>query len=86
MDMNRWTSKVIDNNLKILVPTTEVIRAQLESAAAKGASLSTVIKNKNALLNKKLNKVRLDLEKLNTKMNKPGYDHSVPDNVKEKNK
>lgn len=83
--MNKWTSKVIDNNLKILVPTTEVIRAQLESAAAKGADLSTVIKNKNALLTKKLNKVKLDLEKLNTKISKPGYDQSVPDNVREKN-
>lgn len=83
--MNKWTSKVIDNNLKILVPTTEVIRAQLESAAAKGADLSTVIKNKNALLTKKLNKVKLDLEKLNTKISKPGYDQSVPNNVREKN-
>lgn len=83
--MNKWTSKVIDNSLKILVPTTEVIRAQLESAAAKGADLSTVIKNKNALLTKKLNKVKVDLEKLKTKMNRPGYDQSVPANVKEKN-
>ncbi|KAG2203401.1 hypothetical protein INT47_010099 [Mucor saturninus] len=85
VDMNKWTSKVVDNHLKILVPTTEVIRAQLESAAAKGADISTVIKNKNALLTKKLNKVKLDLEKLKTKMNKPGYEQSVPEIVKEKN-
>lgn len=72
--------------MQILVPTREVLKAQLEIAAAKGADLGTVIKNKSALLNKKLNKVKLDLEKLNVKMNKPGYGQAVPDAVKEKNK
>jgi hypothetical protein len=37
-------------------------------------------------LNKKLKKARLDLEKLNIKMGKPGYHEAVPNNVKEKNK
>lgn len=84
--MDNWTSKAIDDKLKILVPTTEVIRAQLESAAAKGADLVSVIRNKNAQLTKKLNKVKLDLEKLHIRMSKPGYDEAVPDSVKEKNK
>jgi valyl-tRNA synthetase len=84
--MGNWTSKAIDDKLKILVPTTEVIRAQLESAAAKGVDLNTVIENKNAQLTKKLNKVKLDLEKLNIRMSKRGYNEAVPDTVKEKNK
>jgi valyl-tRNA synthetase len=84
--MEKWTSKAINDKLKILVPTTDVIRAQLESAAAKGVNLETVIKNKNAQLTKKLNKVKVDLEKLNIKMSKPGYQKAVPDTVKEKNK
>jgi valyl-tRNA synthetase len=84
--MSLWTSKAIDDKLKILVPTTQVIRAQLEGAAAKGTDLDIVIQNKNAQLYKKLNKVKLDLEKLNIRMNKPGYNDSVPNTVKEKNK
>ncbi|GAA5816462.1 hypothetical protein MFLAVUS_009991 [Mucor flavus] len=85
LTLDQWTSKAIDDKLQILVPTREVLKAQLEIAAAKGADLGTVIKNKSALLNKKLNKVKLDLEKLNVKMNKPGYGQAVPDAVKEKN-
>lgn len=84
--MSQWTSKAIDDKLKILVPTTEIIRAQLESAAAKGADLDSIINKKNAQLNKKLKKAKLDLEKLNTKMSKPEYNEAVPSNVKEKNK
>lgn len=72
--------------MKILVPTEEIIRAQLESAAAKGADLKSVIKNKNAQLTKKLKKAKLDLEKLGDKMSKPGYNEAVPENVKAMNK
>lgn len=84
--MSQWTSKAIDDKLQILVPTSEVIRAQLEGAAAKGTDLDVVIQNKNAQLIKKLNKVKLDLDKLNIRMTKPSYSGSVPNNVKEKNK
>lgn len=82
IDIDKWTAKTIDDKLKILVPTEEIIRAQLESAAAKGADLKSVIKNKNAQLTKKLKKAKLDLEKLGDKMSKPGYNEAVPENVK----
>ncbi|KAI8086525.1 tRNA synthetases class I-domain-containing protein [Halteromyces radiatus] len=82
----QWTVKVINSNLKILVPTEEIIRAQLEKAAANGSDLQSAIANKNKLLNKKLNKAKLDLEKIKEKMNKPGYDQAVPETVKEKNR
>ncbi|RCI06467.1 hypothetical protein CU098_011490 [Rhizopus stolonifer] len=85
MNMNTWTTKAIDDKLKILVPTTAIVKAQLEAAASKGVDIETVIQNKNAQLTKKLTKVELDLEKLNIRMSKPGYESAVPENVKEKN-
>ncbi|CAO3700745.1 unnamed protein product [Rhizopus stolonifer] len=84
-DMSHWTVKVIDENLKIFVPTTHIIRAQLENAATKGIDINEAIQNKSKQMNKKLNKVMNDLEKLHTRMGKPGYNDSVPDIVKEKN-
>lgn len=83
--MSKWTVKVIDENLKIFVPTTHIIRAQLENAATKGIDINEAIQNKSKQMNKKLNKVMNDLEKLRTRMNRPGYYDSVPDVVKEKN-
>ncbi|KAG1360302.1 hypothetical protein G6F62_000102 [Rhizopus arrhizus] len=84
-DISNWTVKVIDENLKIFVPTPHIIRAQLENAAAKGIDIHEAIKNKNTQMTKKMSKIMNDLEKLRTRMNKQGYSDSVPDTVKEKN-
>ncbi|OBZ88679.1 Valine--tRNA ligase [Choanephora cucurbitarum] len=83
-DMNGWTVKVIDSKLKILVPTASIVKSQLEAAAAKGIDIGEVIAKKNALLQKKLKKTILDLDKLHARMSKQDYNNTVPENVKEK--
>jgi hypothetical protein len=72
--------------LKIYVPTHEIIRAQLEAAAAKGADLKELIQTKTTQITKKLGKLDKNLENLAQKMAKPGYLDSVPNAVKDKNK
>ncbi|KAI9481191.1 MAG: tRNA synthetases class I-domain-containing protein [Benjaminiella poitrasii] len=86
LDEKQWTFKVINDRLKIVVPSKDLICAQLESAAAKGIEMTTVIENKKAQLTKRLNKVKLDLEKLKNKMNKSSYQETVPNEIKEKNR
>lgn len=81
----QYTTKVINDKLKILVPSSNVMKAQLEGAAAKGIELDTVIQNKHAQLSKKLNKLNVDLDKLEAKKRQPGYSKSVPEAVKAKN-
>ncbi|KAL7325569.1 hypothetical protein PS15p_208028 [Mucor circinelloides] len=81
----QFTTKVINDKLKILVPSSNVMKAQLEGAAAKGIDLDTVIQNKHAQLTKKLNKLNVDLDKLEAKKRQPGYFKSVPEAVKAKN-
>ncbi|KAI8638524.1 hypothetical protein BD408DRAFT_18496 [Parasitella parasitica] len=85
MNDTQWTTKVINDKLKILVPSANVMKAQLEGAAAKGIELDTVMQNKHAQLSKKLRKLNLDLNKLEEKMRQPGYFKAVPETVKGKN-
>lgn len=84
--MHSYTVKVINENLKIFVPTTDIIKAQLENAAAKGTDMSAAIENKNKQLIKKLNKIINDVEKLQVRMSQNGYSDSVPESIQEKNK
>ncbi|KAL0076429.1 tRNA synthetases class I-domain-containing protein [Phycomyces blakesleeanus] len=81
-----WTSKPVTATLKILVPTAAVIRAQVERAIAHGEILSDVIGGKKGRLNKKLDKVRQDIEKMNVRMTKSGYPEGVPIQVQQKNR
>lgn len=76
---------MINDKLKILVPSSNVMKAQLEGAAAKGVDLNVVIQNKYAKLSKKLKKLNLDLDKIEEKKRQPGYFKSVPESVKQKN-
>ncbi|KAG1178588.1 hypothetical protein G6F70_001595 [Rhizopus microsporus] len=85
-DMHSYTVKVINENLKIFVPTTDIIKAQLENAAAKGIDMSAAIEHKNKQLTKKLNKIMNDVEKLQARMSQNGYSDSVPESIQEKNK
>ncbi|ORZ10099.1 tRNA synthetases class I-domain-containing protein [Absidia repens] len=81
----QWTIKAINSKLKILIPTADIIQAQLERATTNGLDLQSAIASRKKLLNKKLVKTHADLEKLKDKMNKSGYDQAVPLVVKEKN-
>ncbi|KAI9274512.1 putative valyl tRNA synthetase [Phascolomyces articulosus] len=77
-----WTVRAVHDNLKILVPTDHVVRAQLE----RGGDIVKSIEEKRAKLNKKLEKVQKDADKLAERMNKEGYTEAVPEKVKEKNR
>ncbi|KAI8968240.1 hypothetical protein BDF20DRAFT_168759 [Mycotypha africana] len=81
----QWTSKVINDQLKILVPSNVVVRAQIENAAARGSDLTAVVKKKETQLSKKLLKIKSDIEKLKNKMSQENYQDTVPINIKEKN-
>ena len=74
--------RAVHDNLKILVPTNHVIRAQLE----RGGDIVKSIEEKRAKLDKKLEKVQKDADKLAERMNKDGYVEAVPENIKEKNR
>jgi valyl-tRNA synthetase len=82
----QWTTKAIDSNLKISVPTADIIHAQLERAATSGSDLQSAIDARKKQLDKKRTKTQTDLQKLRDKMAKSGYDHAVPAAVKEKNR
>ncbi|KAG0181230.1 hypothetical protein DFQ29_008933 [Apophysomyces sp. BC1021] len=84
--LDGWTVKTIHSKLKVLVPTSQIVRAQLERATSKGGDLITVVNEKKVRLNKKLCKVRQGLEKLAARMGEEGYDHMVPDSIKDKNR
>ncbi|KAF7732289.1 hypothetical protein EC973_005184 [Apophysomyces ossiformis] len=84
--LDGWTAKAIDSKLKILVPTTQIMRAQLERAASKGGDLITVVNEKKIRFNKKLCKVKQDMEKLTARMSKNGYEEMVPEQIKENNR
>lgn len=58
----------------------------MEQATANGSDLATAVNTRKMQLNKKLNKARNDLIKVNGKMNKKGYEEAVPDQVKENNR
>ncbi|KAI9497019.1 tRNA synthetases class I-domain-containing protein [Zychaea mexicana] len=77
-----WTVRAVHDNLKILVPTNHVVRAQLE----RGGDVVKNIEGKRGKLSKKLEKVKKDAEKLAARMNKDGYAESVPEQIKEKNR
>lgn len=77
---------MIDSDLKISVPTADIIHAQLERAATNGSDLQSAIEARKKQLNKKRTKTEADLQKLKDKMAKNGYDHAVPTAVKEKNR
>ncbi|KAI8986437.1 tRNA synthetases class I-domain-containing protein [Pilobolus umbonatus] len=85
MDDTHWTGKPVNDKLKIYVPSDAIIRSQLESAAERGLDLKEVLENKNALLQKKVTKIINDITKLDARMNKEGYEESVPFSVKDKN-
>ena len=67
------------------MPSSEILRAQLERASANGTDMATVIKQRQQKIEKKMAKVTRDLEKLRGKMAKPGYKDAVPDDIKTMN-
>lgn len=77
--------RAINDSLKILVPTSEVIRAQLEQAASKGTNLSVLVEQRQNRLHEKLKKTVRQFEQLQARMSKEGYAAAVPEKVKEKN-
>lgn len=81
-----YTIRAVNENLKILVPSEQIVRAQLERATASGADLKSIVDQKQKQLEQKLTKLDRDMKKLADRMSKPGYETSVPEEIKEKNR
>ncbi|KAJ8652934.1 valine-tRNA ligase [Lichtheimia ornata] len=83
---NTWTVRAIDDDLKILVPTADVMRAQLEKAATTGVDIASLVKQRQTKAEKKMSKLKRDMEQLHARMNKEGYTETVPEAIQEKNR
>lgn len=78
--------RAIDDDLKILVPTADVMRAQLEKAATTGVDIASLVKQRQTKAEKKMTKLKRDMEQLHARMNKEGYTETVPEAIQEKNR
>lgn len=78
--------RAVSDKLRIMVPASEIVEAQLAKAAAGGADIQSVIKERLVRIDKKLSKLVRNQEKLQERIQKPGYAEAVPEAVQTKDR